>query len=516
MIWYRLATVLLIFFSCSSEVLFISAESNFIASIHNRGMVFARQKSTFSSEKPESKKNAILQASSRFPNTRVCTVDGSYIGIDTDIKLSTFRTGIQRFYRSLPDRTGLFGSGWKLNYEIQLYPLDFDGAPAIAVEKADGQIIIFQQGKAGFISPWGNLFKLTQKNDGTYLLTELGTRQIFFDKHGQLSKIIENKNVKPLEMLYKPTTNLLTEIRSGSKTIVRFMYNANGHVEAVEDFTGRRYSYHYDAAKRLIRVIDPLQQSLQYQYDENGYLQAIIDKRGNFQTEVTYTPTGIVKSYTRNGEKYQVQYLNETQTSFTDSQGHQWIYSYLPSGLITQTQDPYGNTSSLEFDGFLRPIQVTDKRGAITKYMYDDVNRTQRIINPLGSVTTHFHKEGEWVIKAPTGKIMTFHFNENGDLVEETVGTDEKVLSRNHYVYDSTGNLVQHIDPNGNTTQFAYNSDRFLVQKIDGAGNITHWRYDNLGRIVWEKDPIGRITETSYDLMGRVIERNRSIGSASE
>lgn len=512
----RLPIFLLTLLIYNCGVLSVSADLEFIKAVEEKGAIFAYAKSVFSTEEPPSKKNAVLQSSQIYPDTQVCTVDGSYLDLDLDLKMRSFHLGIQRFYRSVPDRMGLFGSGWKLGYEIQLYSLDFDGVPAIAVERADGQIIIYQQGQSGFVSPFGNSFMLIQNEDGTYVNTSLGGKKTFFDEQGRLSKIVENKYVKPLEMRYDQTTGLLTEIRRGSQVLVRFMYNANDHIETVEDFTGRRYSYHYDEYKRLVEVIDPLQQRLQYRYDQNGYLQAIVDRRGLLQTEITYTPMGQVKSYTRNGEKYQIKYLGETQTTLIDTQGHQWTYSYLPSGFITQTQDPYGNTSSRKYDAYLRLIQERDKLGAVTKYLYDDVNRIKQIITPLGSVTTQIYKDREWVIKMPPGKIMTTHFNENEDIVEETFGTNEKILLRNRYVYDSAGNLVQHIDPRGNTTRFAYNSDGYLIEKIDGSGNVTHWQYDNLGRIVWKKDPKGQITETFYDLRGRVSDITRPSGSATQ
>lgn len=515
MIFYRVSLTLLIVLISSSGCLSASADIEFLKSVQKKGTRFAYAKSVFSSEEPQSKKNTVLHSSRVYPDTPVCVVDGSYIYSEIDLNLSSFRLEIQHIYRSLQQRTGLLGSGWKLGYEMQLYPLDFDGVPAIAIERADGRTVIFQQGKSGFVSHFGNKLKLTQNDEGIYLLTELGGRRIFFDRMGRLAKI-ENKNVKPLEILYDLTTNRPTEIRSRSQVLIRFMYNANGDIEKVEDFTGRCYSYHYDEAKRLVQVIDPLQHHWQYQYDENGYLQAIIDRRGNLQTEITYTPTGQVKSYTRNGEKYRLQYLGETQTTLTDTQGHQWTYSYLPSGVITQTQDPFGNISSREYDSFLRLIQETDKRGTTTKYVYDDANRTRHIINPLGSVTTHICKDRELVIKEPPGKITTRRFNEKGDLIEETFGTSDDVMHRTRYIYDAAGNLIQHIDPRGNTIQFAYNTDGYLVQKRDVGGNVTHWRYNSLGKIVWEKDPTGRITETSYDLLGRVIEITRTGESAIE
>lgn len=516
MILSRLAVILLVFFTCNSVTPFLFASQEFITAVQEKGITFIVQKSAFSSEEPRSKKNAVLHASQIYPDTQVCVVDGSYAYSEVDLNLPAFGLEISRIYRSFPDRIGLFGSGWKLAYQMQLAPLDFDGAPAIAIEKADGQIIIFQQGLSGFVSPFGNLLRLTQNDDGTYLLTELGIRRISFDRQGRLSKIIENKNVNLLEMLYDLTTNRLTEIRSGSQVLIRFMYNSNGQIEALEDFTGRRYLYRYDEANCLVEVIDPLQQRLRYQYNEDGYLRAIVDRRGNFQTEIAYAPNGQVKSYTRNGEKYRLQYLDETRTVITNSQTHQWIYRFLPSGMITQIQDPYGNIASRKYDKFSRLIQKTDKRGATTKYLYDDANHTRRVINHLGSIITHIYKDREWVIKVPPGKITTVRFNENGDIVEDALGTDENVLHRNRYVYDAAGNLVQYIDPIGNTTQFAYNSDGNLVQKIDAAGNVTRWRYDTLGRIVWEKGPTGQITETSYDLLGRVSEINRTNGSVTK
>lgn len=508
----RLAVVLLIVLGYGSGVLPVSAAPDFVTAIQEKGRTFIMEKTAFSTEKPKSEKNAVLQSTHTYPETSVCVVDGSYLYSEVDLDATAFSIEVQRVYRSLPDREGLFGSGWKLGYQMRLYPMDFDGAPAVAVERADGRIVIFQRGRSGFVSPLGNRLRLAESNDGTYVLTEFGVRRFFFDRHGRLAKV-ERKRFKPIDVSYDGATDRLTEIRNDAQILIRFIYNADGQIEASEDFTGRRYTYRYDNAKRLTEVIDPFEQHLQYQYDANGYLQAIIDRRGNLQTEIIYTPTGQVESYTRNGEKYHIQYLNETQTLITDSQSNQWTYHFLLSGLFIETRDPYGNTTSGEYDRLSRLIQETDKRGSTFKYLYDDANRTKRVINPLGSVTTSLYKEREWVVKVPPGKIITHRFNENGDLVEVTIGTQEKVLSRDRYIYDASGNLVQHIDPRGNTTQFMYNAEGYLIQKIDGAGNTTRWRYDPLGRIVWEQDPTDRITETSYDILGRVVEISRTDGA---
>ena len=362
MILSRRVIVLLIVLGWSSGILSVSADPAFITGVQEKGKAFAIQKAAFSTEAPKSKKHAILHAPQLYPNTPVCVVDGSSAYSETDLSLPAFHIKIRRIYRSLPDREGLFGPGWKLSYQVRLLTLDFDGAPAVAVERADGRVVIFQRGQSGFISPLGNLLRLTQNDDGSYLLTELGTREFFFNRNGQLTRI-KYKNAKPLDMSYAANTHRLTEIRIGSQAFIRFTYNAHGQIGALEDFTGRRYTYQYDAAKRLVEVTDPAQQNVRYQYDENGYMHAMIDRRGNVENEINYTPAGKVKSYTRNGEKYQVQRLDKTQTAITNSQGHQWTYTYSSAGSITETKDPHGHTVTQKYDRFLRLIRRTDKRG---------------------------------------------------------------------------------------------------------------------------------------------------------
>jgi len=495
--------------------LHVSAGEEIIRKVEQKAESFLGRKAEFNSQALNASiEDTILYSSTTYPKTRVCMVDGSFVHAEVDLSISSMSISsiglvIRRIYRSLPNREGVFGHGWKLGYQMQLYPVDYHGKPATAIERADGRIVIFRHEESGFVSPLGNRLKLTRSDDGTYILTEWGKRRSFFDLSGRLVKI-ERRNLKPLRFQYDKVTHRLTEIHNGSEYLVRFTYNHNGQIESLEDYSGRRVKYHYDATKRLIRVVDILNHAMQYQYGANGFLQAIIDKRGNPQTELTYMESGKVKSYTRNGELYQLKYLDETRTVLTNSQGHKWAYSLSAFGVITQIQDPYGNISSKSYDNKLRLVSSTDKRGATRKYEYDDTTNTKRVIDPLGNVTTYISKDRESITKEPSGKVTVRRFDEKGNLVEEVVGDGEKIFISSRYIYDESGHLVKHIDGRGNTAQFEYDVAGNLVRMVDALGNVKRWKYDQLGRVSWQKDPEGRVTHTEYDLMGRAIKITRT------
>ena len=148
-------------------------------------------------------------------------------------------------------------------------------------------------------------------------------------------------------------------------------------------------------------------------------------------------------------------------------------------------------TTQYAYDANGNLTSVTDPRGYVTTYVYDEIGRkTQQILpDPDGS--------------GPLGTLTTRYFYDNdGNLryVVDPRGTDAKEAAyTTEYDYDNLGRKTSAIapDPDGSgplarpTTQYVYDANGNLEHVVDPLGNSTWYQYDKLGRQTKVTDALG-------------------------
>ncbi len=201
------------------------------------------------------------------------------------------------------------------------------------------------------------------------------------------------------------------------------------------------------------------------------------------------------------------------------------------------------------------PSEYTLTKADGTVYHLHDQNGILRIDYTNGTQLTFdadgiYHSNGETVqisrdaqgrvtsITDPSGRKVTYQYNENGDLKQvtdisgETVSftydashylltiTDPRGITVSRNEYDDTGRLIAVIDAAGNRTEFVHCLEAKTEVVTNRLGYSTIYTYDDFGSILTETDPLGHTTRKTYDenhnlktetnAMGRLLTYNYS------
>ena len=205
-------------------------------------------------------------------------------------------------------------------------------------------------------------------------------------------------------------------------------------------------------------------------------------------------------------------------TSSQDANGNQTTYAYSTTGnLLTSTNSASGDTFTNEYEGDPgvtscggrtgQLCRAIDARGIATVYGYDAAGNNTTVTHPapLGATTRTFDGEGRVLTVTDGRGNVTKYFYDNNDRITQlrwdggtstTCGyTDALAAKCVGYTYDSHGNLKARIDVSGNT----------------GA-----WTYDALNRMKsYANNPINEVGSVTYDASSNITSVTGGTGSGA-
>ena len=359
-----------------------------------------------------------------------------------------------------------------------------------------------------------------------------------------------------------------------------YTYNADGNMKSKVDGNGKTTQYTYDIYGRLLsQTIDNA--SLNYTYDNNGNQLTMIDSTGtttrtydelnrvlaknvpNIGTttfeydiisdvpdgyigEKTTDPKGNVtlKVNDKAGRLLTVTADNETTTySYYDNGSRRSVtypdestetYTYYKDGLNeTLTNQKADGTEidsySYTYDEAHNQTSKTDSKG-ITNYIYDSLNRLQRIAEPNGKLTSYtFDKAGnrltETVTTGETSVVTTYTYNDQNRLIN-TITQDESTKEVTYYTYDANGNMYSKDvsyesslppqvaaaytltlagqNPDDTSAEYRYNTWNRMVNSTEGDKTVSYG-YNGDGQRV-EKTVNGQTTRYLYESDKVILE----------
>lgn len=215
----------------------------------------------------------------------------------------------------------------------------------------------------------------------------------------------------------------------------------NGLLEAIENAKGQDTHYIYDSEGKLIKVVsvddyenysageeDAL---VEYMYDSKDRLWKIV-LDDDYYYEIGYDNQGRISQISVNTTPLMSYTYEMDGTFYTDR-------------LSEQT---YGN-------------------GDVLKFTYNDKDQIENIQfkESSGSFATRFSYEYD-----DFGRIAVYNTFENGSIV----GSE-------YYTYDSSGNLIQAVDEEGNIIKYIYDDSGNLTSlyfEIDGNEGTTNYSYN--------------------------------------
>ena len=382
---------------------------------------------------------------------------------------------------------------------------------------------------------------------------------------------------------------ILTISAGGVGTIYTYQYDGD-NISKITDYSGREVSYYYNAQDQLIRVNDVRGEDWLYEYDPTtGQLSATIDPTGHKVT-LGINEKGVITSRQGDdgiGRTYQYGYTaaqDQYRNTQIDSSGtvtERWynalghvvridVNGELRYTVETVLSDNSTDVRSLNEDNFaagkailrttgggtsggsnavriapppetrdLKYIKtriLTDARGEVTRYDYDQWQNIVKITYPDGGIETReYHLQYSLPVKItdesgtvteyqydakgnliqvieakglPEERTTSYQYDANGNVIQvKVLGDANTVEASNAFTYDAYGNVATETDGEGNLTQYtAYDVLGNLKTAIDARNQSWSSTYDAAGNLLSGTDPDGRVLTYQYDGAGKLVQ----------
>ena len=297
-----------------------------------------------------------------------------------------------------------------------------------------------------------------------------------------------------------------TQISHSSGKNFTIARDPEGRITNISNGTGQSVSYSYDGHGNLQKVIDPNGNMTRFSYGPNSYLMEIFDARGIRATRTEYDDQGrmvrqinpandtMYFDHDVNNNKETTQDFNGNSTQYTydekgnvltktNAQGKTWTYQYDANDNLTETIDPIGNRKYSTFDNNGNELTSTNELGYTTTKIYNNFGHVLTETDPLNRTTQYSYDS--------IGNLLT------------TTGPDNAVISQK--TYDANGNVLTEMNGNGDLTQYSYNSSGQMIQRIDPEGRTTNYVIDDRGNTIAEVNAKGDTTKSIFDNNNNLI-----------
>jgi RHS repeat-associated protein len=304
-----------------------------------------------------------------------------------------------------------------------------------------------------------------------------------YNAHGQPTSITDANGI-PIALTYDLRQRLLGWSFGGETTAIS--YTPAGQIESISSSIDGDRTFEYDAAQRLVRVLD----------NEGASVEFTLDVRGNRVAERMKNPAEVeIESRSREFDALS-RLKNEVESA-----GQTTTHSYDNNGNRTATLTPLGHNTTRQFDALNRLLRIHDPvNGA--------ANPTELAWNGQDRVTS---------AKDPLGVSTSYTVNGHGETSAEA-SPDGGPRTR---VHDAAGNLTSELDGRGVTATHQYDAlNRRASSSYAGAGlppQSVAYTYDTFaadnagrGRLTAITDPSGTTTPR-YDANGRVISKTQVV-----
>ena len=422
-------------------------------------------------------KNTISQTNNNLimtPSTNdpASTVTGNNYHDETDftIKGKGINMDFTRTYNSAPSsssQNGPLGYGWTHSYNMKLISNEYGSCPdcnctqasincngktnsITYVDERGGQHNYLVNSTTYAVTPPTGEFEtlaldsnLGTQSTGYYTLTfRNGTSYVFKANTGANLKTtpggaaylvqIADPYGNQLNLGYTNgnLTSVADNLGISGRTGLVFAYNASNQLQSVSDWSGRKWSYAYDSYGNLASVTNPLNNTTTY----------------SFNPLSSHNLSLVTLPAVRNG------------TPVTTS------YSYYQNGKTFQDADALQDTETLDYDLFRMSTRVTDPRGFIRQYEYDQ----------NGLLTKLTDADNGILMFASTSDLLRY---QKTDALGYNATYSYNTSHSFNTASNTGGNVSMEQDPLGNTLQYTYGIYDQIATATDKNGNTFTMAY---------------------------------------
>ncbi len=343
-------------------------------------------------------------------------------------------------------------NGWNSSAFMRLVPNDNDGTTQsgwFTVVQENGAEVSFQQN--------GSAYTASSPRIEATLGFNSTTQQYAFNRHGRTTFYFDGN---PSDVTYG---ELLKEADPNGY-FVADNYSTAGVLQSLQDQNNRTLTIGYDSSGRLHSVADQGGRTAVVNWNSANQVSSIVDAANDTTSFTAYDAQNRVENMTtplEQGSNPLDQMANTYYTSgayagqlqtHTDPAQLQTRYSY--------TGDPSSATGGATIE--------TDSHGNQTQYNYI-----------------------------------------YGQLASKVQGYGQSNAATTSYLYDPTcGATSQVTDPNGHVTTYSYDAAGNMLQKVDPLGNTTTWgAYNSFDEPSSMTDPVGVVTAYTYDADANLTQK---------
>ena len=473
----------------------------------------------------------------------------SYTGTDS----GNFAITVYEYYTG--NESGCAAKGLQKNEKdpegnITTYTYDADGNVKTVSDPETNKVTSYEYNRIGWktaeLTPKGNRIEYAYDKNGqlikatnastTEITTKNETQRIVYDIMGRkVQEIAPNQ--------YDSTKdNLQDYTYSDTLAGTRYEYYDSGKVKNITDALGNITEYTYDVYGNTLTETKPNGAVYSYTYDVMDRLEKIHFKENSTAEEKLLTENSYATLADGKTQKTETKYLeagvnpvaavtvyiydyaNRLEVQ-TNPDGTQKKIKYNANGTVEEQISENGFSTFFKYDGLNRlteqwtPLEVSNVNILYTyqKIEYDKAGR--KVLQKNGkekvakfempqnfAVTNYsYYKNGN--VKNTTdseGRKTEYLYDDDGNLLKETVYTDENKTLITEYAYNYLGKIsskIQHVaegDLYGNSC--GSTEDKVLV---------TSYTYDKNGNIEAVTTPDSVTTTYEYDLLSRLLSQSR-------
>lgn len=410
-----------------------------------------------------------------------------------------------------------YGPGWTFSYNMAYYA---DSA-SIIVQQMDGRKNrYFEKPGGGYLRPSGVFDSLEQYQPGKFRLLMNDGSIYFFDNatHKKLTKI-QDRNNNAIALAY--TDTLLAQITDPSGRTLQFNWT-NGRMTRLVDpniTPSRQVLYEYDNQGNPVKVMDPLGNFMEYRYDDEHKITAVINQNG-IPVNIEYNSLTAVRRLISCVSTKTITYNYDLRRSYVVETvgGNEQIttYQYDAQGRLTnQFGNCCGYDVKFEYDANNNVTKRTDANGNATTYTYDAKGNVLKEIDPDGNAEIYTYEPNFNFLKSLTdrnGNTTTHTFDAKGNLTQRSkpLGIVEA------FTYDAFGNPLTYSDGKGNITTYTYDIHGNLTSIQDPENGTTTLAYDGVSNNTSFTDPKNHTTAIQYDKLNREKKITNALGNFVE
>ena len=420
-----------------------------------------------------------------------------------------------------------FGAGWSLSGHHQLYQ-DLSGNVMLRSGNSAARMFAKQEG-GSFLSPAGDYSVLVKEGSG-YVRTLKNGLRYTFNADGLLAHIKDRNNNITL-YCYVEGSERLKYIEDPTGRRTHFVYNAAGKVTRITGPAGRATEMAYDGSGNLVTITNPDSSVRRFQYDgehrlvgkvmENGMVSNygydgfgrvssnIISGGGSVSVRpaAIHGLEGLAVDQGSMGSPLGVLLPEDESGRFTDKNGNVDAVRVNSFGAVIEHRNALGQRSQVVRDENNNPTTTVDALRRRVFNRYDSKGNLTQSWHELSRAVTRYSYEATFnqvsAVLDALGNRTAFSYDSRGNLLQVTDANGGAVK----FTYNIAGQVETQIDAMGGVSRFFYHHTAgHLRERIDPNGNVTRFSYDDAGNVLKVVDGKGNITAFEYDLMNRVTK----------